>query len=70
MVETLITLVWESRGENKRLQRENQENLEDFPGDSVVRTLPVNAGDPWSGKVPCAMGQVSPHAATTEAHVP
>ena len=44
MVETLITLVWESRGENKRLKRENQENLEDFPGGSVFKNLPANAG--------------------------
>ena len=50
MVGTLITLVWESRGENKRLKGENQENLEDFPGGSVVRTPPVNAGDPCLGR--------------------
>ena len=70
MVGTLIKLVWESRGENKRLKRQNQENLEDFPGGSVVRNLPVNAGEPWSGKIPYAMGQVSPYATTTEARMP
>ena len=43
----------------------------DFPGGTVVKNLPSNAGDmgliPHRGtKIPQAVGQLSPHAATTE----
>ena len=37
-----------------------------FPGDSVVKNSPANAGDPWSGKIPHVMEQVSPFATTVE----
>ena len=43
---------------------------EDFPGGSVVKNLPASAGghrfDPWSGRIPHALGQPGPHAATAE----
>ena len=43
----------------------------DFPGGLVVKNLPTNAGfDPWSGKIPCATGQISPCTTTTEACTP
>ena len=50
-------------------------SLRDFPGGPVVKNPPSNAGDmgsiPGQGtKIPHAMGQLSPHTATTEAHVP
>ena len=43
----------------------------DFPGGSVVKNLPCNAGDagsiPGQGtKIPRAVGQLSPSATTTE----
>ena len=42
----------------------------DFPGGSVVKNPPANAGenrfDPWSRKVPHAVEQLSPWATTTE----
>ena len=43
----------------------------DFPGGPVVKNPPSNAGDvgliPGQGtKIPHAMGQLSPHATTTE----
>ena len=43
----------------------------DFPGGPVVKNLPSSAGDvgliPGQGtKIPHAMGQLSPHAASTE----
>ena len=43
----------------------------DFPGGTVVKNLPANAGDmdgfnPWSGKIPHAAEQLSPCATTTE----
>ena len=43
----------------------------DFPGSPVVKNPPSNAGDagsiPSQGtKIPCAAGQLSPRAATTE----
>ena len=41
-----------------------------FPGGSVVKNPPANAGDtgsePWSGKIPHAMEQLSPPATTIE----
>ena len=41
-----------------------------FPGSSVVENLPANAGnngfDPWSGKIPPALGQLSPGTTTTK----
>ena len=45
--------------------------LSDFPGDPVVKNLPYNAGDLGSilgreTKIPHAVGQLSPHATTTE----
>ena len=45
-------------------------NPRDFPGGAVVKNLSDNAGDtglePWSGKIPHAVEQLSPCAATTE----
>ena len=43
----------------------------DFPGGPVVKNPPSNAGDVglipgWGTKIPHAMGQLSPHATTTE----
>ena len=42
----------------------------DFPGDTVVKNLPANAGntsyDPWSGKIPHTAEQLSLCATTTE----
>ena len=44
-----------------------QEKLDrGFPGGSVVKNLPANAGEPWSGKIPHAAEQLSPCATTTE----
>ena len=45
--------------------------LRDFPGGSVVKNLPSNAGDvgsiPDQGtNIPHATGQLSPHTTTTE----
>ena len=44
--------------------------VKDFPGGTVDRNLPANAGghrfDPWSGKFPHAEKQVSPYSTTTE----
>ena len=40
-----------------------------FPGGTVVKNPPANAGDrfePWSGKIPHAAEQLSPCATTTE----
>ena len=39
-----------------------------FPGGSVVKNLPATAGafDPWSGKIPHAMEQLSLCATTIE----
>ena len=49
-------------------------SIQDFPGDPVVKNLPsqcrVHGFYPWSGKIPHAMGQLSPKATTTEAHTP
>ena len=52
----------------------------DFPGGPAVKNLPFIAGDEgsipgWRTKIPHAMGQLSPHVATTEpvhstAHAP
>ena len=46
-------------------------NDRDFPGSPVAKNSPANAGDiagfdPWSRKIPCALGQASPYATTTE----
>ena len=46
----------------------------DFPADLVVKNLPANAGDPgsipdWGARIPYALGQLSPGAATREACV-
>ena len=42
----------------------------DFPGGTVVKNPPANAGDtgsiPWSGKIPHAAEQLSLCATTTE----
>ena len=45
--------------------------LRDFPGGTVVKNPPANAGDnagfkPWSGKISHAVEQPSPCATTTE----
>ena len=53
----------------KHCHDENHER--DFPGGPVAKNPPYNAGDagsvPGQGtKIPHAMGQLSPHAATTE----
>ena len=41
-----------------------------FPGGTVVKNPPANAGgrgfEPWSGKIPHAVEQLSPCATTTE----
>ena len=41
-----------------------------FPGGTVVKNLPANSGghrfEPWSGKIPHAMEQLSPCTTTTE----
>ena len=41
-----------------------------FPGSPVVKSLPCNAGDtsfnPWFGKIPHAVEQLSPWATRTE----
>ena len=47
----------------------------DFPGGPLIKNPPSNAGDvgsiPGQGtKIPHAVGQQSPHTATTEAHMP
>ena len=46
----------------------------DFPGGPVVKSPPASAGDvgsdPWSGKSPHAMEQLSPHSTSTEAWRP
>ena len=47
--------------------------VEDFPSGPVVQNLPCNAGDAvsipgWGNKIPCTKEQLSPRAATTEAH--
>ena len=49
--------------------RSFKEEFSDFPGGAVVK----NRGhrfEPWSGKIPHAMEQLSLPAATTEAHAP
>ena len=42
----------------------------DFPDGPVVKNTPANAGecrsDPWFGKIPHTLGQLSPGATTTE----
>ena len=38
----------------------------DFPGSSVVKNLPANAGDHWSRRIPHATEQLSPCATTME----
>ena len=44
--------------------------LRDFPGGTVVRNPPANAGghgfEPWSRKIPHAAEQLSPCTTTTE----
>ena len=54
---------------------QDQKSLRDFPGGPAVKNPPSNAGDvgsiPGQGtKIPHAVGQQSPHTATTEAHMP
>lgn len=44
-----------------------------FPGSRVAKNLPCRAGhgiDPWFGKIPQALGQLSLCTTTTEAHMP
>ena len=44
-------------------------NFPGFPGGAVVKNPPANAGgtlEPWSGKIPHAVEQLSPCATTTE----
>ena len=47
-----------------------QNAFEDFPGSPGVKNLPANAGDtgfdPWSGKIPHAVGQLCPGTTATE----
>ena len=48
-----------------------RESGEDFPGCSMIKNLPFNERDAGSTpglgtKIPHAMGQLSPHTATTE----
>ena len=44
-----------------------------FPGGAVDKNLPSGTGgqgfNPWSGKISHAVGLLSPHATTAEAHV-
>ena len=47
----------------------------DLPGGPVVRNPPADRCrghglDPWSGKIPCALGQQNPGTTTTEACTP
>ena len=53
-VSSLLAILWMWRG---------------FPGGSVVKNLPANAGytGSWSGKIPCTMGQLGLCTARTEA---
>ena len=49
----------------------NKTRMRDFPGGSVIKTLPCNAWDTssipgWGTKIPHTVGQLSLHAATTE----
>ena len=48
-----------------------KENDRDFPGGTVDKAPPANAGghrvNPWSGKIPRAMEQLSPCTTATEA---
>ena len=48
-------------------------NIHTWTSYPVVKNPPANAGghrfDPWSGKIPHALGQLSPCITTTEAHV-
>ena len=47
--------------------------MKDFPGGSVAKNLAANAVDRssiWPGKIPHAMGQLSPCITTTEARAP
>ena len=57
-----------SKGNHKQNEKTTHR---DFPGGPVVKNLPSNAGDvgliPGRGtKIPHAMGQLNPHATTTE----
>ena len=49
------------------LETHLQGQLRDFPNGPVVKKPPANA---WSGRIPCATGQLSPCTSTTEAHTP
>ena len=57
-------IVPEKKRENKKA------SLKDFPGGAVVDSPPANAGgpgfEPWSGRIPHAVEQLSPCATTTE----
>ena len=48
----------------------NKNKQEGFPGGTVVKNPPANAGDygfePWSGRIPHAAEQLSPCTPTTE----
>ena len=52
----------------------SQVYIQDFPGGTVDRNLPCQCRehwfDPWSGKIPCAVGQLSSWDTTIEACVP
>ena len=51
------------------LKVSNKNKVGGFPGGTVVKNLPANAGDmglTWFGKIPCATEQLSPSATTTE----
>ena len=47
----------------------SEKGVSGFPGGAVLKNLPANAGDrfePWSGKIPHAVEQLSPCTTTTE----
>ena len=46
--------------------------LEAFPGGTVIKSLPVQGHgfELWSKRIPHAVEQISPYAATTAAHAP
>ena len=51
-------------------KKEFRNRIKDFPGGAVVKNSPASAGEPgfepWSGKIPHAVEQLSPCATTTE----
>ena len=48
------------------LQFQNKNITLGFSGGSVVKNRPARTGDPWVGKIPCAMEQLSPCTRASE----